>query len=321
VRRHGLLAAVAALALVSAGAEESPAQKEAPKGSKRPVVEYVKIPATRVSLKRPYGMFVARNYAGLATEDGAITVVVTELQRPLEDARKNFSPEIVPAMGLHMFARSEVEIAGFPGFIAYLRQGDKLAIWLSAFGDENESVVLRAQAPLAQAQKVTETLHEILVTAKWDREKIVSPFHGLGFELAGKIPLRPAVRLGADLHLTRDGKIREKPEEVELVVSQRPGRIPKEERDDFCRTQLEESPGIGLTSDAQQADVRIDGLDGCEMMVAGRDLGAKREILVYQLILFDVDTYYRFRGRIGWEQQFRFVNLLLETSRSFKRRG
>jgi hypothetical protein len=327
VKRAPRLGLVLVLALgPRAAAEEAPApavekkpaaeQPELPPG-----IEFVRIPGTRVSLKRPHSMYLARNVSGLATRDGQITVVVTELQRPLSTARKYYSPEVVPAMGLVMIALSEVEIAGYPGFVAYLRQADRYAIWLAAFGDEQESVVVQGQAPFKQAPKVTETIHEMLVSAQWHREEIVSPFHGLDFELAGKLPLKYAVRVGTDIHLTRSGDLRKSADEVELVVSQHTGKIAKEKRDDFCKTQLEETPGVGLTSAAQQADVRIDGLDGCEMMVAGRDLAAKRDILVYQLLLFDVDRYYLFRGRVGWEQQFRFVNLLLETARSFKRRG
>jgi len=181
--------------------------------------------------------------------------------------------------------------------------------------------VVRGMAPVVSAKKVTDRVHDILVTARWEREETVSPFQGLDYELAGKLPLQFAVRIGSDLYFTRDGAVRTDPDELELVVGQRGRKIPKEERDEYCKTTLEGTPGVGLTSDAQQADVRIDGLDGCEMMAAGRERKSSTEILVYQLVLFDADGHYLFRGRVGWERQFRFSGVLLETVRAFKRKS
>jgi hypothetical protein len=280
---------------------------------------YVRISGTRVSLKRPYGMVLARSFSGLQTPDGSVAITVTEVQRPFQQAALSYTKEGLAAAGVTLLGRDDVEISGQTGLIAYARQGE-IALWLAAFGNDKETVVLRATAPLSGAKKISDKIHEILATATWEREVDVSPFQGLDFELAGKIPLKFAVRLGPDLYFTRDGKVRTDPDEPELVVGRRERKVAKEDRDEFCKTTLEATPGIGLTSDAQQADVRVDGLDGCEMMVAGFEKHTKNEILVYQLILFSADGHYLFRGRTGWEQQFRFVGTLIESVRAFKRK-
>ncbi len=281
---------------------------------------YVRIPGTRVSLKRPAGMHLSRTFAGIETRDGTVFVTVTELHRSWAQTSEDFEPEALAQAGIRVLARGDVEIGGQPGFIAYLAEGPSTAIWLAVFGDDVESVVVRGSAPAARAKQVNDKIHEILVSAKWERERAVDPFQGLGYRLAGKLPLRFAARIGSDLYFTRDGAVRTTSAQPELVVGQRAARVPAPKRNAFCKTAFEQVPGVEITAEPQQADVQIDGLAGCEMMAAGQERTTKADLLVYQVILFDADGHYLFRGRTGWAQRLRFTELMTESVRAFKRR-
>jgi hypothetical protein len=305
---------VAVLAVPVAVAAERPQDAED---------EYVAILGTRVSLRRPPGFVRTRGETGLSSVSGDIAIVVWELLQPFDDLQREHTKEELGRYGILLLGREELEIDGHNGFIAYALQragGNEIALWIAGFGTEQQSVLLHARAPKGQAKQVSDMFHETLVTARWALELPYDPFSGLPFVLAGKHRLKLARRVSDRITYTRTGSLDGAPGDPVLVVSHTPTSIPEDRRDELCRGALETATGVSEISIQGSEALKVDGLEGCEVVAfATRDSGDGR-LALYQAVLFERKGYYVFHGRVGSGLQYRFLSAFKEVVVSFKRR-
>ncbi len=282
---------------------------------------YVHIAGTRVSLKRPPGMVKSREFSGFQSPDGNLRILVTELHQPLAEASRGYTEEELAKAGIKLLGRADVQIAERPGFIAYSAKGN-LANWLAAFGEGDQTVVLAASAPLAQAKEVSDLMHETLVSARWDVASKGDPFDGLDWELAGSLRLKLAQRMLGDLTFTRDGAMPgEAWDEPVLVIGKRAGRIEPNARADACRRAIGSTSGVRDVGNVEIAETSREGLPGCEMAATATDEKSGKGVILYQVMLFDGSGSYWFRGRVGVNKQYRYLPELLDVCKSFRRRG
>ncbi len=284
--------------------------------------DYVHISGTRVALKRPKGMVKSRSFAGLETPDGQLRITVTELHRPLSEASNSYTEAELAKAGIRLLGREDMSIAERPGFIAYAAQGDSVALWLAAFGEGDDSVVLTANAPLANAKQVSDLMHETLVSARWERNAVLDPYDGLDWELAGELRLKFAQRVLGDLTFTRDGAMPgDAWDDPVLTIGKRAGRIEESARADTCREAIEKAPGVREVANLEVAEVSREGLNGCEMAATAVEATSGKGVILYQVLLFDGSGRYWFRARVGVNKQYRYLPDLLDAVKSFKRRG
>jgi hypothetical protein len=302
---------------------ESAGALEAARRRNAEAEEYVRITGTRVSLRRPTGMVKSRDSAGLTTPDGKLRITVTEVHRPLADASKSYTEPELGKVGIRLLGREDLHIAERPGFIAYAAQGKQTALWLAAFGEGDESVVLAASAPLERAKEVSDLMHATLVSARWERDAELDAFAGLDWELTGTLRLKLAQRVLGDLTFTRDGSLPTDDtwDEPVLTIGKRAGRIEENARADTCREAIEKTNGVREVSGLEIAETSREGLPGCEMAATAIDQTSGKGLILYQVILFDGSGRYWFRGRVGVNKQYRYLPELLEMVKRFKRRG
>ncbi len=306
--------------LVAVFAVPAPVVAERPQAAED---EYVAILGTRVSLRRPPDFVRTRGDAGLSSVSGDVAIVVSELLQPIDDLQREHTKDELGRYGILLLGREETEIDGHRGFIAYALQrvgGNEIALWIVGFGTEQQSVLLHAQAPKNKAKEVSDMLHETLVTARWDLERAYDPFSGLRFVLAGKHRLKLARRVGDLLTYTKTGSLDGAPGDPVLVISRTAKSIPEDRRDEMCRNSLENATGVAdITIQASEV-LKVDGLEGCEVLAfANRDPGDGR-LALYQAVLFDREGYYVFHGRVSSGLQYRFLSAFKELVQSFKRR-
>ena len=285
--------------------------------------EYIAILGTRVSLRRPPGFVRTRVHAGLSSVSGDVAIVVSELMQPIDDLQLEHSKEELGRYGILLLGREETEIDGHKGFIAYALQraeGREIAHWIVGFGTEKQSVLVHAQAPKSKAKKMSDMLHQTLVTARWDLERPYDPFAGLPFRLAGKHPLKLARRVLDLLTYTRTGLLDGAPGAPVLVISHTAKSIPEQRRNELCRNSLETATGVAEVRIRSSEVLKIDGLEGCEVLGFADDDSGGGRLALYQAVLFDRKGYYVFHGRVSSGQQYRFMSAFKEMVQSFKRR-
>lgn len=317
MRRGGPTALSLAAALVGVGAACGA-------GAQEPEPRYVRIEGTRVSLPELEGYVKSRESPGLRRLDGAVSILVTEVHRPYAELSEEHTREGLGRYGTLLLSRADVEIAGRPGFIAYAGReegGQKIALWIAAFGGAEESVLLRARAPAQIAKGISDSLHATLVGARWDPALEVDPLSGLPFKLPGDHALELAGRIGTVLKFTRDGKdTTDSLKDPLLLVQYQRERIPVEERDGFCEKALGDDKRFSETRLRGGSEIAVDGLKGCEALAYAKTEVSEELVVLYQAALFESNRYYSFRGRVGLTFQRRFVPAFAEIVGSFKRR-
>ena len=285
--------------------------------------EYVAILGTRVSLRRPPDFVRTRGHAGLSSVSGDVAIVVSEMLQPFDDLQREHTKEALGRFGILLLGSEETEIDGHRGFIAYALQrtaGKEIALWIAGFGTEQQSVLLHAQAPKNKAKKLSDMFHETLVTARWDLERPYDPFSGLAFVLTGKHRLKLARRVRDVLTYTKTGSFDGPPGDPMLVISHTAKGIPEERRNEMCRTSLDSATGIADVRIHTGEVLRVDGLEGCEVVASATRDSGDGKLAIYQAILFGREGYYVFHGRVGSNLQYRFLSAFKELVQSFKRR-
>jgi hypothetical protein len=316
--------ALVALALLVASAP--PAAEEA-------APEFVRIDGTRVSLPRPEGFVKGQDFAGLSSLDRRVRIEVTEFSRPFSEAAEAYDKEKLHEKGLMLLKRIDRPVAGHDGLLALMAarvESGEVAIWLSAFGDEDGNVVVRAIAPKTMAPSIHETMIATVLGPRWDRDAELDEFAGLPFTL----PVLPALlfgqRLGTQLVYTKDGVVPlDSPFDPLLSVIYRKQRVPPEKRQEFCRSVIEDSAEFEQVSwRVEPRPIEVEGLSGCEALARARSLraeglveeGEKVWVSVYQAALFEFDGYYAFTGFVHLRHESPWVRRFARVAHGMKRR-
>lgn len=315
-RRLGLLAAVLSTALPP----PLPAAETGPEAED----DYVAILGTRVSLRRPPGFVRTGNQAGLESVSGDVAIIVSELPQPFETLSSEYTKERLAPERIVLLAREPVEVDGHPGFLVYgvqLLEDQQIALWIVGFGTEQQSVLLQARTAKAQARKLSNMLHETLVTARWELERPYDPFAGLPFILAGKHRLKLAHRVRKRLTYTTDGSLDpDAPKRPVFIIAHAVRAVPEDDRTDLCQKTLEGMNGVSDVVVHANVEITIDGLPGCELLAYGTSERGSERLALYQVVLFEREAYYGFQGRVGVGLQYRFLPAFKEIVTSFKRR-
>jgi hypothetical protein len=147
---------------------------------------YVDIPGTRISLQMPAGFSLAEGIPGIVRADYQAALLGTEIPAPLERVLASMSAEQLAKQGATLLRSESVTVSGNSATLLHTREEQPEGVtrqWLVLFGDESLTVLLAASAPEALEPVVGAILEECLRTARWDPDKVIDLYAGMGFSL------------------------------------------------------------------------------------------------------------------------------------------
>jgi hypothetical protein len=147
---------------------------------------YVSIPGTRVSLQLPDGFTISGSFPGIEREELGAMVVVSEIAVPIKKILTGLTKEEMDAQGITLLGAKQVKVGDLDGTLFDTKQDDSdgtMHKWLLLFGNDQATVVLSAAAPELLEPAVSKTLVNCMLGAKWDLNKELDPYDGLGFSL------------------------------------------------------------------------------------------------------------------------------------------
>jgi hypothetical protein len=199
--------------------------------------------------------------------------------------------------------------------------GTEYVKWLLVLGDEKEAVMIVATFPKALETELSEKMKASLLTARWHREKIVSPTEGLRFTVDEKGDMKLAKRITNTLLYTRSGIFPSKAVDNPLfIVGEALSRIEVDDKEAFAKARISDTATINNIEIETSSKIVLDNLNGYEIVAKGKDVESGQPMVIYLTILFESQGYFLMQGIVSEKQRSIYLAVFKEMARTYKRK-
>ncbi len=279
---------------------------------------------TKVSLEAPEGFTRATQFPGFWHEPFGSSIMVTEFPAPLAEISSGLSdPAQFKQKGMSLLNRQAIKVDGHSGFILKVKQsafGIEYLKWLLVFGDDKESVIVTAMFPSNFERELSETMKLSILTTTWDRKKDVSPTEGLNFTIEEKGELKLSRRMVNMLTFTKTGRFPSKDiDDPVFIVGQSTARIQIVNPEEFAKARIAQTATLTDLEIEQTTKVTLDQLQGYEIVATAKDKDTGQPMTVYQVILFEEQSYFLMQGLISSKNRQPNLETFREMAKTFRR--
>jgi hypothetical protein len=234
-----------------------------------------------------------------------------------------FTAANLKTRGMTQIGKEKITIDGNPGLLLQLTQsanGTTYRKWIAIFGDANETVTIVATLPQDRQQSLFRSLKNSVISAKWNKTKVVDPFADLKYAVTATPDLKFARRIQNSLLYNKDGVVpATDPNDPILVVSQAISTVVVSDPKEYSQKRL------ALTQQAKNIEivstepVTIGGLQGYAIVANAVDVATNKPILVYQVMLFEGQTYYIIQGLVDSNAKSKYLPEFKKIATSFRK--
>lgn len=284
---------------------------------------YVSFPSAGVKLIRPDGFDPANLFSGFQQPSTQSSVMVTALPGPFSQIGGGFTAERMKARGLMLKSKENISIDGNSGLLINLTQtaaGNEFSKWVVIFGNEQATKIVTATFPTTQTDKLSALLKSVVLSAKIDLTPSSAIDADIGFTIAAANKMKSVSGVGKMLVYTQDGVIPAKSSTDPLfIVAPSFSEVTISDRRQFAIQRLLKTEHMKIDSVPTTTAIKIDGLDGYEMIAEAKDVTSASPLVVYQVMLFDDRSYILMQGLVGTKVRAEYLPAFQAMARSFKR--
>lgn len=283
---------------------------------------YTTVRGTRISLIKPEGFTEAKNFPGFQQTDTGASIVVTEMPAPYSQIASTFNTKKLKNRGMTLLRRQNFTIDGYEGQLLQVTQVAHFTTftkWIAVFGDETETVMLVASLPQEMENTLSKPLRDSLISAKWQKNKVLDPKADLNFAIDTTPGLKFTQRVQNMLLYTKSGVIPAKsPEEPFFIVGPAFSKIEVTDQKQFAEKRIAQTAEIKNLSIDISNEIKINGLSGYEIVARAVDVQTNMPLVVYQVMLFEGQTYYIMQGIVGSGLKTEYLDDFHKMARSFR---
>jgi len=288
--------------------------------------EYVSYPRVGVKIIRPDDFIESENFFGFVLPNNGSSVMVSMVPAPFSELKVGFTKDALLTQGMDLVSIEDTKIDGQPGVLISVSQtvyGISILKWLYLFGNGETTNMVVAAFPENLAEEDAERLRAILLSARPDdivhsRDEsevnfTINPSSKL--QLLDPGPFKNMLSFGMnDLEQTLA------PGEPYFVAAPSLSDVPIENRRQFAVNRLIYSAEIKVIKMISNEQVNIDNLDGYEIIADAEDSDSGIVMMLYQVMLFDGDSYILMQGRVSAELAEEYLPEFISMAHSFKRK-
>lgn len=286
--------------------------------------DYTAVRGTKVSLIPPAGFTPADTFSGFQQLDTGASILVSELPVAYAQIADDFTAANLKSRGMTLIAQENVNIYAGSGQLIHVEQVadyQNFTKLILVFGDEDETVLLTAAMPKELEKTLFQSLKKSLLTAKWEPDKAVDSFADLPFVITSTPALKFSDRLINCLAYTEDGMMPIKSATAPMLVAcQSIGRAQIGDREQFAKARIAKTALIENISIESSKAIDINGLDAYEIIATANHSETKEPLVIYQVLLFDRQTYYIIQGRVGSKLRSQYLDDFQTMAMSFQKR-
>ena len=282
------------------------------------------VSGTRIRLTPPADFTVANQFPGYQLESRGSSIMITEIPGPFAETTAGFSnPSELKKKNMSVLNKQEVKPNGQNGLLLKVEQKvyeTEFLKWLLVLGDENETVMITATFPKMYEAELSEEMKASILTAIWDRKKVVTPTEGLNFTVEEKGELKLSKRVSNMLMFTKNGIFPSKDVSDPLfIVGQSISRIAISDNEEYAKARVLQISQIKNIKIEQSNKIIIDNLNGYEIVANGKDTKSGQPMLIYQVMLFEEKSYFLVQGLVSNENRQANLEVFKQMARTLKR--
>ncbi len=260
-----------------------------------------RVRGTRVSITKTDNFTAAPNFSGFIDKATQASIMVTEMPSPYEATTAGFNEAGLASRAMTLVSKEVVTAGDYPGLLCSVKQtayGTDFSKWILAFGDKERTIIVTASFPDAAAEKLSQSLKQIVLTARYDNKAPApDPMADLPFTIAGSKTLLMAGRIQNTLLFSPTGKITAiDPKDHSLfLVGQALNDIDIPDKSDFARTRLKMTANLTDVQILSEQDTTVSGMPTREILATGKNKQGE-ELFVHQDIAFGGGSYFFLQG-------------------------
>jgi hypothetical protein len=293
-------------------------------GEKSDLGEYVSFPAVGIKIRQPVGFEKADTFDGFGEPETQSSIMAITLPGPYSQLTAGFTKEQMKTRGWALQSRDEVKVNGVAGILVHFEQpagGEVFLKWSFVFGDDQKTTMVTAAFPKAHEQALSAKLKAAVLSLRPERAAPPDPGADLPFTLAATPKLKLAPAINRTLAYTKDGvSMIKAPGDPVFVAAPSLGPVIIGDRQKFAEQRV---VGIVHTKHVKVTSIEaitIDGLDGFESLAEAEEEMSGTPLVLYQVVLFDEDSYVLMQGHVGTKLREEFLPEFKAIARSFRRK-
>ena len=270
-------------------------------GAQQPQAD--RVPGTTVRLVPPEGFTAARQFPGFQRDDLQTSIAVTEMPGSASAMASGMTKQALADQGITLIASKPMTVGGRNALLLHLAQRvgetDYLK-WMLLSGDENTTTLIVGTFPRSAESAVSAAVQASLLTASWSAEAADDPLEGLLFRITPTSRLKLAQRMSNMILLTESGTVaRLGPGDPLYIVGNSISSAGIDNLQAFAEARARQTAQMKDVRNFKGQAVKVDGLDGYELVADAKDARTGTPMTLYQVIVPDVTGYFIVQGLIS----------------------
>jgi hypothetical protein len=291
--------------------------------SAEPVLQQVG--STKVRLLPPENFVPADRFSGFFQESSGASIMVVEMPAPFSELKAGFTNrDLMLQRGLTLLEQTPVSIQGRDAILLHVEQaahGLEFRKWILALGNESETVLATATFPKEQAEKLSESVKQSLLTLQWDQNQDTRQPRSLVYGVQASGDLKLAGELDGSQFYAKNGSVpTQSKEDPFFVVAHSLSAQVILDPKAYTQARLLKTQDLEAIRILSTDDITIDGLSGYVITATAQEKGSKTPTTVYHVMLFEPDqNYFIMQGFVGTAIADQYLPVFKRMAQSFQR--
>jgi hypothetical protein len=287
--------------------------------------EYVSFPASGVRIRKPAGFEKDNSFDGFSNPETQSSILATTTTISYAKSNGAFTKEQLTTRGWILRSRQEVKVDDLPGILVHFEQpsgGNVFLKWSLIFGDDQKTTIVTATFPKSYERKWSSLLKSAVQSSTRILQKGQSESGpNLPFTITTSKKLKPTQIISSSLAYTKDGVVPAKsPTDPIFIAVPSIGQVVVVNKLSYAENLIRQTPNVKKLSVKSTEPVTIANLQGFESIAEAEDVDSGIPLTVYQVILFNQDSYIRMIGITGTQFRNEYLPEFKAMARSLQRK-
>lgn len=105
-----------------------------------------------------------------------------------------------------------------------------------------------------------------------------------------------------------------------FIIGQALSKLDIDDKQQFAKSRISQTATVSDIEIEQLSQVTVDNLNGYEIFAKGNDRESGNSMLIYQMVLFEDQSYYIMQGLVSSKQGQMYLSVFKDMARSFRRK-
>jgi hypothetical protein len=278
------------------------------------------IAGTKYSLAPPDGFVPAASFSGFQHDSLGASIMLSEMPAPVRDMIKGFTAEALRSKGMILLKKEQIkfncsEAAVFT--VSQVARGTDYLKQILVFGDQKKSVLVNGIYP-ERHKGIEKDIRAAILSTTYHKDRATAPEEAVkfGIDVTGT-EFRLTQNMSGSLIYTTDGKLPSAG--PALIVARSISKVSAPDKKNYTIGRLKKLPGFESAKIKEINPVKIDGLDGYEIVADGKGNNDRDEQGYLVMLFAPTGDYFMLTG-VSADNYEANAKLFKGIARTFRRK-